>query len=120
MVPEETEYMLEIIGHCSVSENHVETLVKTMTVLQKSNDNLVGALGVKVDTREGELGIVESWIEILSSPLGSGNGQFENFLELRKLRFLHFVCILERHWMMLVVGIHHLSPVRIVIYLCDY
>lgn len=80
MVPEETEYMLEIIGHCSVSENHVETLVKTMTELQKSNHNLVGALGVKVTTREGELGIVESWIESsLSSPLASGNGQFENF-----------------------------------------
>ena len=80
IVPDDAEYMLEIIGHCSVSETHIETLVKTMAGLQKSNENPVAALGVKVVTREGDLGLVESWIESsLSSPLASGNGQFENF-----------------------------------------
>ena len=80
IVPDDTEYMLEIIGHCSVSETHVETLVKTMADLQESDENPVAALGVKVVNREGDLGLVESWIESsLSSPLASGNGQFENF-----------------------------------------
>ena len=80
MVPDSTDYLLEIIGHCSVSNNHVETLVKVMTELQISNEQPVGAVGVKVVTREGDLGLVESWIESsLASPLASGNGQFENF-----------------------------------------
>ena len=51
-----------------------------MGKLQKANNNSVGALGCKVSSKAGELGLVESWIEAgLSSPLASGNGQFDNF-----------------------------------------
>ena len=96
MVPNDTEYMLEIIGHCSVSETHVEVLVKTMTELQESNDTPIGALGAKVVTRDGDLGLVESWIESsLSSPFASGNGQFENFSGTEKTKVPAF-CLHSR------------------------
>ena len=96
LVPDETEYLLEIIGHCSVSETHVEVLVKTMTELQESSKTPVGALGVKVVTREGELGLVESWIESsLSSPLASGDGQFGNFSGTEKTKVPAF-CLHSR------------------------
>ncbi len=80
LAPDSTDYLLEIIGHCSVSKTHIETMVKVMTELQISNEQPIGALGVKVVTRDEDLGLVESWIEsCLESPLASGNGQFENF-----------------------------------------
>ena len=96
LVPDNTEYLLEIIGHCTVTKTHVETLVNKLTVLQASTESPIGAIGVKVVTREGNLGIVESWIEdTLSSPLGSGGGQFENFSGTEKTKIPAF-CLHSR------------------------
>ena len=80
LAPDSTDYLLEIIGHCSVPKNHIETLVHLITELEEIYEQPIGALGVKVVRQEGELGLVESWIESsLASPLASGNGQFDNF-----------------------------------------
>ena len=91
LVPNSTEYLLEVIGHCTVSKSHIETLVNKMTALQSSTVTPIGAVGVKVVTREGNLGPVESSIEAtLSSPLGSGGGQFENFSGTEKTKIPAF------------------------------
>ena len=80
VIPESVEYMLEIIGHCTIADEHISELVTKMGELQRKTNNNVGALGCKVTARDGKLGVQESWIEAaLSSPLASGNGQFENF-----------------------------------------
>ena len=80
IIPKSVEYMFEIIGHCTVGKEHIQTMVNVMGKLQKANNNSVGALGCKVSSKTGKLGLVESWIEAgLSSPLASGNGQFDNF-----------------------------------------
>lgn len=80
LVPNSVKYFLEIIGHCTVSETHIATLLKEMERLLSINKQPIGALGSKVTTRLGQLEMVESWIEgALLSPLGSGSGQFDNF-----------------------------------------
>ncbi|DAC57976.1 MAG TPA: glycosyltransferase, partial [Candidatus Poseidoniaceae archaeon] len=55
LIPKSVEYFVEIIGHCSVESDHIEKLVSTMGVLQKSTNNNVGALGARVVPRQGEL-----------------------------------------------------------------
>lgn len=80
VVPKTVEYFLEIIGHCLVSRDHIDSLVKTMGQLQQSTNNNVGALGVSVVSKGGNLALVESWIEAgMLSPLVRGNGQFAIF-----------------------------------------
>ena len=80
LIPKSVEYFVEIIGHCSVESDHIEKLVLTMGQLQKSTDNNVGALGARVIPRQGELGLVESWVEAaLLSPIARGKGQFDRF-----------------------------------------
>jgi len=80
LVPDSVKYFLEIIGHCTVKENHIATLLEEMKRLESINEQPIGALGVKVSSRLGQLELVESWVEgALSSPLGSGSGQFDNF-----------------------------------------
>ena len=80
LIPESVEYLVEIIGHCSVESDHIEKLVSTMGELQKSTNNNVGALGARVVPRRGELGIVESWVEAaLLSPIARGKGQFDKY-----------------------------------------
>ena len=80
IIPNSVDYLLEIIGHCTIGKNHIESMIDVINDLHKSSAKPVGALGVKVESRDGDLGLTESWIEAgLSSPLASGSGQFSNF-----------------------------------------
>jgi glycosyltransferase involved in cell wall biosynthesis len=80
IIPNSVDYLLEIIGHCTIGKNHIESMIHVINDLHQSSAKPVGALGVKVESRVGDLGLTESWIEAgLSSPLASGSGQFSNF-----------------------------------------
>ena len=80
IIPNSVDYLLEIIGHCTIEKNHIESMIDVINDLHQSSAKPVGALGVKVESRDGDLGLTESWIEAgLSSPLASGSGQFSNF-----------------------------------------
>ncbi len=84
LLPSSVTHMIELIGHCIVPQNHISTRMRSWQKyeLQNKDNNLapLGALGVKVLSRQGKLGMFESWVEgALSSPLGSGGGQFDNF-----------------------------------------
>ena len=84
LIPSSVTHIIELIGHCVVPKNHISTRISSWEQLQSQvkENNLppLGALGVKVISRKGKLGIFESWVEgALSSPLGSGGGQFDNF-----------------------------------------
>ena len=50
IVPDSVEYLLEMIGHCSVQYDHIETLIGVMGNLQDLTGNNVAALGAQGDT----------------------------------------------------------------------
>lgn len=84
LLPPSVTHMIELIGHCVVPQDHISTRMRSWQKyeLQTKEDNSspLGALGIKVLSRKGKLGMFESWVEgALSSPLGSGAGQFDNF-----------------------------------------
>ena len=96
MIPNSVDYLLEIIGHCTIEKNHIESMIGVISELNKSSKKPVGALGVKVESRDGDLGLTESWIEAgLSSPLASGSGQFSNFSGTEKTKVPAF-CLHSR------------------------
>jgi GT2 family glycosyltransferase len=75
-----------------------------MERLESINKQPIGALGSKVTTRMGQLELVESWVEgALSSPLGSGSGQFDNFTGTVKTSVPAF-CLHSREAIELVGG----------------
>jgi len=84
LIPPSVTHMIELIGHSIVPQNHISARMSSWGKIEAEGkeNNLppLGALGVKVVSRQGKLGMFESWVEgALSSPLGSGGGQFDNF-----------------------------------------
>ena len=80
MLPETVEYTLEIIGHSIIPTYHIQTLVDCWEKIEQESSQEIASLGCRVKPKLGNQGIVESWVEsVLSSPIGSGNGQFDNF-----------------------------------------
>ena len=73
-------HCLEIIGHSWVDKDHVEKRVNDLIELESSLGIRVGAIGCL--TKSGSTpGMVSNWIEgALSSPIGSGGGQFKQFI----------------------------------------
>lgn len=97
IVPKSVKYLLEMIGHCSVQYDHIETLIGVMENLQDLTGNNVGALGAKVVPQSDNLNLVESWIEAgLSSPLARGNGQFDQFSGTEETKVPAFCLHLKR------------------------
>ena len=95
LLPPSVTHLVELIGHCIVPNDHISTRMKSWQKYElqgkENNSTSLGALGVKVLSREGVLGIFESWVEgALSSPLGSGGGQFDNFSSPGKTRIPAF------------------------------
>ena len=94
-IPPSVTHLIELIGHCIVPQNHISTRMKSWQKydlqIKENNSAPLGALGVKVLPREGDLGMFESWVEgALSSPLGSGGGQFDNFSSAGKTKIPAF------------------------------
>ena len=84
LIPPSVTHIIELIGHCVVPQNHISSRMiswkKFQSQTEENNLPPLGALGVKVISRQGKLGMFESWVEgALSSSLGSGGGQFDNF-----------------------------------------
>ena len=78
-IDDEVTHLLEIIGHSYVNPDHVEKRVNDLLNLEKSIGKKVGAIGCRTESAETTTG-VEKWIEgAISSPLGSGGGQFQRF-----------------------------------------
>ncbi len=80
MLPETVEFTLEIIGHSIIPKHHIQTLVDCWKEIEQESTKEIASLGCLVKPKLGNHGIVESWVEsVLSSPIGSGDGQFQNF-----------------------------------------
>jgi len=80
LLPQSVQFVVELIGHCTVDSNHLQVRLNEWNRLSEHYDNPLAALGVRVLSREGIHGTAESWIEgALSSAFGSGNGQFDSF-----------------------------------------
>ena len=72
-------HCLEMIGHSWVDEDHVEKRVNDLLDLESKLGIRVGAIGCLTKGADS-VGTVENWIEgAISSPIGSGGGQFKNF-----------------------------------------
>jgi len=79
-LPSSISLMIELIGHCTIPENHLEKRLEVWNDLTKNSNEKIAALGVKVLPSSESKNMVETWIEsALSSKLGSGSGQFDNF-----------------------------------------
>ena len=75
----EVTHCLEIIGHSWIDNNHVENRVTDLLDLERSLGTKIGAIGCR--TKSGDAtDTVSKWVEgALSSPIGSGGGQFQRF-----------------------------------------
>ena len=92
MLPDDATHVLELIGHSTVAVNHLETLATEWERIAAIEGKPLAALGSRVLPREGDLGRIETWVEAtLSSPLGSGGGQFDAFEKASPCRIPAFV-----------------------------
>lgn len=79
LIDDSITHCLELIGHCYIENDHVEKRVNDLIEIEKNLGTKLGAIGC-ITRPAGETKGVESWIEsALSSPIGSGGGQFHNF-----------------------------------------
>lgn len=92
MIPDSVTHMLELIGHSTVKPDHITALVEEWNRISEIESRPLAALGCRVTSREGQLGVVESWVEAtLASPLGSGGGQFDAFAKATPCKIPAFV-----------------------------
>ena len=78
-LPKGTTHCFEIIGHSWVDDNHIEKRVNDLINLESEIGKTVGAIGCRTESG-GNSEQVSHWIEgALSSPIGSGGGQFKRF-----------------------------------------
>ena len=78
-ISEDVTHLLEIIGHSYISSDHVELRLQDLIELEKELGYEVGAIGCRTESVIPGTN-VEYWIEgALSSPIGSGGGQFNKF-----------------------------------------
>ena len=79
LIDDEITHCLEIIGHSWIEEDHVEKRVEDLKDLEKLLGKKVGAIGC-ITKPSGLENSVSRWIKgALSSPIGSGGGQFNQF-----------------------------------------
>lgn len=80
LLPDSVRHTVELIGHSTVEPDHLQLRMDEWSRIESSISTPLAAVGIHVQPRKGEHGVVENWIEgTLASPLGSGNGQFESF-----------------------------------------
>tara|TARA_Y100000766_G_scaffold285312_1_gene307843 strand:- start:2291 stop:3322 length:1032 start_codon:yes stop_codon:yes gene_type:complete len=80
LLPPSIQYTVEMIGHSTVEPDHLQIRMDEWSRIESSLSAPLAAVGIRVQARQGEHGLVEHWIEsTLSSPFGSGSGQFESF-----------------------------------------
>jgi len=79
LIGEDITHCFEIIGHSWIDTDHVEVRVRDLLSLESELGAKIGAIGCCTMPGESQ-GSVSDWIEgALSSPIGSGGGQFKKF-----------------------------------------
>ncbi len=72
-------HCLEIIGHSWIEPDHVEKRVADLIDLETELGYKIGAIGCLTESSDS-VDLVSTWIDgALSSPIGSGGGQFNRF-----------------------------------------
>jgi glycosyltransferase involved in cell wall biosynthesis len=78
-ISEEITHCLEIIGHSWVDEDHVAKRVTDLLELESRTDGKIAAIGCLTESGDS-VNSISNWIEgALSTPIGSGGGQFQRF-----------------------------------------
>ena len=79
-LPSSVEFMVEMIGHATVSPTHFEDRLNAWKQAEATDGTKLAGVGVRVHAATHELIRTESWIEsAISSPLGHRGGQFSRF-----------------------------------------
>lgn len=75
----EITHCLEIIGHSWIDPDHVEKLVNELKAIELDTGVNIGALGCRTESGDST-DTISQWVEgALSTPIGSGGGQFQKF-----------------------------------------
>ena len=75
----EITHCLEIIGHSWIDSDHVEKLVNELKIIESDTGINIGALGCRTESGDST-DTISQWVEgALSTPIGSGGGQFQKF-----------------------------------------
>ena len=75
----EITHCLEIIGHSWIDPEHVEKLVNELKAIELDTGVNIGALGCRTESGDST-DTISQWVEgALSTPIGSGGGQFQKF-----------------------------------------
>ncbi|MBT4066318.1 MAG: glycosyltransferase [Euryarchaeota archaeon] len=78
-ISEDITHCLEIIGHSWIDPDHVEIRIKELLQVEKRIGMKIGAIGCRTKAGDSK-GAISQWVEgALSSPIGSGGGQFKPF-----------------------------------------
>lgn len=78
-IGDDITHCLEIIGHSWVDSDHVEKRVNKLQQIETELSVKIAALGCRTES-SGSTGSTSQWIEgALSTPIGSGGGQFKRF-----------------------------------------
>jgi len=78
-IGDDITHCLEIIGHSWVDPDHVEKRVNKLQQIETKLGVKIAALGCRTES-SGSTGSTSQWIEgALSTPIGSGGGQFKRF-----------------------------------------
>ena len=79
-VPASVEYLVEMIGHATVSPDHLEQRLAAWEACEAEVGQRLAGVGVRVVPAEGPLSQTARWIDgALASPLGQSGGQFSRF-----------------------------------------
>ena len=78
-IGDDITHCLEIIGHSWVDPDHVEQRVNKLQQIETELGVKIAALGCRTES-SGSTGSTSQWVEgALSTPIGSGGGQFKRF-----------------------------------------
>lgn len=80
ILPESVEFTVEMIGHATVSEDHLEQRFRAWEDCEALAPDGLAGVGVRVLKAEHRRTRVGDWVEgALASPLGRSGGQFSQF-----------------------------------------
>jgi glycosyltransferase involved in cell wall biosynthesis len=78
-IGDDITHCLEIIGHSWVDPDHIEKRVNKLLQLEDEHGVKIAALGCRTES-SGPTDKTSQWVEgALSTPIGSGGGQFQRF-----------------------------------------
>ena len=79
-IPEDVEFIFEMIAHAYIPQDHIETRVEDFLNIEEIQGRKIAGVGTLVRPDGSSRGMFARWVEsTLLSPLGNSGGQFSQF-----------------------------------------